>query len=207
VECSQKEGVLWKQMTHTPSDVDPGVYVLQISLTPTDSFPFPKLKLLPVLPDSSMIHRLTNTSTQQFNDSHFLSCTSTLMRFQKEIVHSHSQNMYILDSSSNSCHQQFTKRKKRVRSFPHVLSSVSLIPLVYFCNRSSTLPQTQRKILSTTKLFSTEPLTPLLTIVFFQISQKLSVFKKTRPSDPSPLPSLASSKSFSHFPVLNRHFP
>jgi hypothetical protein len=60
----------------------------------------------------------------------------------KEILHSHSQNVYILDSSSNSCHQQFTKRKKRVRSFPHVLSSLSLIPLVYFCNRSSTLPQT-----------------------------------------------------------------
>jgi hypothetical protein len=43
----------------------------------------------------------------------------------KEIFHSHSQNMYILDSSSNSCHQQFTKRKKRVRLFPHVLSSLS----------------------------------------------------------------------------------
>jgi hypothetical protein len=57
--CSQKEGALWKQTTHTPSDVDPGVYVLQIGLTPTDSFPFPKLKLLPALPDSSMIHRLT----------------------------------------------------------------------------------------------------------------------------------------------------
>jgi hypothetical protein len=124
----------------------------------------------------------------------------------KEIIHSHSQNMYILDSSSNSCHQQFTKRKKRVRSFPHVLSCLSLIPLVYFCNRSSTLPQTQRKILSVAKLFSTEPLTPLLTTVFFLFSQKLSVFK-TRPSDPSPLPSLASSRSFSHFPVPNRHFP
>jgi hypothetical protein len=82
--CSQKEGVLWKQTTHTPSDVDPGVYVLQIGLTPTDSFPFPKLKLLPALPDSSMIHRLTDASTQQFNDSHFLSCTSTLMRLQKK---------------------------------------------------------------------------------------------------------------------------
>jgi hypothetical protein len=165
--CSQKEGVLWKQTMHTPSDVDPGVYVLQISLTPTDSFPFPKLKLLPALPDSSMTHRLIDTLTPQFNDSHFLSCTSTLMRFQKkEILHSHSQNMYILDSSSNSCHQQFTKRKKRVRSFPHVLSSLSLIPLVYFCNRSSTLPQTQRKILSTAKLFSTELLTPLFTTVF-----------------------------------------
>jgi hypothetical protein len=82
--CSQKEGVLWKQTTHTPSDVDPGVYVLQIGLTPTDNFPFPKLKLLLVLLDSSMIHRLTDTSTQQFNDSHFLSCTSTLMQFQKK---------------------------------------------------------------------------------------------------------------------------
>jgi hypothetical protein len=133
--------------------VDPGVYVLQIGLTPADNFPFPKLKLLPTLPDSSMIHRLTDTSTQQFNDSHFLSCTSTLMRFQKEILHSHSQNVYILDSSSNSCHQQFTKRKKRVRSFPHVQSSLSLIPLVYFYNKSSTLPQMQRKkILSTAKL-------------------------------------------------------
>ncbi len=119
--------------------MDPGVYVLQVGLTTADSFPFPKLKLLPALSDSSMIHRLTDTSTQQFNDSHFLSWTSTLMRFQKEILHSHTQNMYILDSSRNSCHQQFTKRKKRVRSFPHVLSSLSLIPLVYFCNRSSTL--------------------------------------------------------------------
>ncbi len=82
--CSQKEGVLWKQTTHTPSDVDPSVYVLQIGLTPTDNFPFPKLKLLPALPDSLMIHRLTDTLTQQFNDSHFLSCTSSLMRFQKK---------------------------------------------------------------------------------------------------------------------------
>ncbi len=144
--------------------MDPGVYVLQIGLTPTDSFPFAKLKLLPALPDSLMIHRLTDTSTPQFNDSHFLSCTSTLMRFlKKTILHSHSQNMYIFDSSSNSCHQQFTKKKKRVRSFPHVPSSLSLIPFVYFCNRSSTLPQTQRKILSTAKLFSTQ----LLTFVFF----------------------------------------
>jgi len=175
--CSQKEGVLWKQTTHTPSDVDPGVYVLQIGLTPADSFPFPKLKLLPALLDSSMIHRLTDTSTQQFNDSHFLSCTSTLMRFQKEILHFHSQNMYILDSSSNSCHQQFTKRKKKVRSFPHVLSSLSLIPLVYFYNRSSTLPQMQRKILSIAKLFLIE----LLNTVFFSSPPKISVLKPVLP--------------------------
>jgi hypothetical protein len=92
-----------------------------------------------------MIHRLTCTSTQQFNDSHFLSCTSTLMRFQKEILHSHSQNMYIFHSSGHSCHQQFTKKKEEGPIIPHVLSSLSLIPLVYHYNRSSTLPQTQRK--------------------------------------------------------------
>jgi hypothetical protein len=82
--CSQKEGVLWKQTTHTPSDMDPGAYVLQIGFTPTYNFPSPKLKLLPALPDSSMIHRLTDTSTQQFDDSHFLSCASTLMRLLKK---------------------------------------------------------------------------------------------------------------------------
>jgi hypothetical protein len=125
----------------------------------TDNFPSPKLKLFPALPDSSMIHRLTNTSTQQFNDSLPIMCFHTDAT-SKEILHSHSQDMYILNNSSNSCHQQFTKRKKRVRSFPHVLSSLSLIPLVYFCNRSSTLHQTQREILSTAKLFSTELLTP-----------------------------------------------
>ncbi len=46
------------------SDADPGVYVLLIDPTPTDSFPFPKLKLLPALPDSSMIHRHINTTIQ-----------------------------------------------------------------------------------------------------------------------------------------------
>ncbi len=58
---------------------------------PLTSFHFQNSKLLTALPDSSMIHRLTNTSTQQLNDSHFLSCTSTLMRLQKEIFDSHSQ--------------------------------------------------------------------------------------------------------------------
>jgi hypothetical protein len=58
---------------------------------PLTTFLFQNSKLLTALPDSSMIHRLTNTSTQQFNDSHFLSCTSTLMRLQKENFDSHSQ--------------------------------------------------------------------------------------------------------------------
>jgi len=58
---------------------------------PLTTFLFQNSKLLTTLLDSSMIHRLTNTSTQQFNDSHFLSCTSTLMRLQKEIFDSHSQ--------------------------------------------------------------------------------------------------------------------
>jgi hypothetical protein len=176
------------------------------SLTPADSFPFPQLKLFPALPDFTMTHRLTDTSTQQFNDSHFLSCTFTLMRFQKPffiLIHricTSSTAQAILAISSSQ------PRKKRVRSFPHVLSSLSLIPLVYFCNRSSTLPQTHRKILSTAKLFSPQLLTPLLTTVFFQ-SPKNCPLSPTRPSDPSLPPSLASSKSFSHSPVPNRHSP
>ncbi len=83
-----KRRVLWKQTTHTPYDVDPGVYVLQIDLTPQTTF------------------------------------------------HLQNSNCFML----------------------------SLIPLVYFCNRSSTLPQTQRKILSTAKLFSTELLTPSFSV-------------------------------------------
>jgi len=58
---------------------------------PLTTFLFQNSKLFTALRDSSMIHKLTNTSTQQFNDSHFLSCTSTLMRLQKENFDFHSQ--------------------------------------------------------------------------------------------------------------------
>jgi hypothetical protein len=110
---------------------------------------------------------LNDSQTDRHIDTAIRRLTLPIMCFHidatfKEILHSHSQDMYILDSSSNSCHQQFTKRKKRVRSFPHVLSSLALIPLVYFCNRSSTLPQMQRKIRSTAKLFFAKLLTPSL---------------------------------------------
>jgi hypothetical protein len=123
-----------------------------------------------------MIHRLTDTSTQQFNDSHFLSCTSTLMRFQKEFfiliyricTSSTAQAILAINNSQ--------KNKKRVRSFPHVLSSLSLIPLVYLCNRSSTLARTQRKILSIAKLFSTELLL-LSTLLSSSLFQKISVMQ------------------------------
>jgi hypothetical protein len=100
-----------------------------------------------------------------------------------------------------------SQKKKRVRSFPHVPSSLSLIPLVYFCNRSSTLPQTQRKILNTAKLFSTQLFIPLLTSVFFWFPKNCPFPPKTRPSYPSLPPSLAPSRSFSHPPMPNRHSP
>jgi hypothetical protein len=128
--------------------VDPGVYVLLIDPTPTDSFPFPKLKLLPALPDSSMIHRMIDTSTQQFSDSNFL-------YFHTDAISKRNPSFFIHRICTSSTAQAILaisssqKEKKRVRSFPHVLSSLSLTPLVYFCNMSSTLPQTQRKILST----------------------------------------------------------
>jgi hypothetical protein len=51
--------------------------------------------------------------------------------------------------------------QKRVRRCLNILSLFSLIPLVYFCNRSSTMHQTQRKISSIAKLFSTKLLVPL----------------------------------------------
>ncbi len=35
------------------------------------------------LPDSLTIQRLTDTMTQQFNNTHFQSCISTLMQFQR----------------------------------------------------------------------------------------------------------------------------
>ncbi len=38
---------------------------------------------LPALPDSLTIQRLTDTMTQQFNNTHFRSCISTLMQFQR----------------------------------------------------------------------------------------------------------------------------
>ncbi len=162
-------------MTHTPSDADPGIYVLRIGLTPADSFPFPKLKLLPALPDYSMTHKQTDTSTQQFSNSHFLSCSSTLMQFQKKFL------IFIHRICTSSTAQAIlainsSQKKKRVRSFPHVLSSLSLIPLVYLCNRSSTLPHTQRKILSIAKLFSTELLL-LSTLLSSSPLQKLSVLR------------------------------
>jgi hypothetical protein len=69
-----------------------------------------------------------------------------------------------------------SQKKKKVRSFPHVLSSLSLIPLVYLCNRSSTLPHTQRKILSIAKLFSTELLL-LSTLLSSSLFQKISVMQ------------------------------
>jgi hypothetical protein len=143
--------------------VDPGVYVLQIGLTPTDSFPFPKLKLLPALPDSSMIHRLTDTSTQQFNDSHFLSCTSTLMRFQKKffiLIHR------ICTSSTAQAILAISSSQKERRGSD--CSPMYCPPSPHYC--------------------------------LLLISQKIVRFPKTRPSDPSLPPSLASSRSFSNSP-------
>jgi hypothetical protein len=81
--CSQKEGVLWKQTTHTPYDVDPGAYVLQIGLTPQTTFHLQNsncflLSLIPQWFTDWQTHRHSNSTT------HFLSCASTLMQLQKK---------------------------------------------------------------------------------------------------------------------------
>jgi hypothetical protein len=59
---------------------------------------------------SSTIQRLTNTTTQQWHNTHLLSYTSTLMRFkEKEALVSYSQNIHIPEGTSVSS-SKFTKK-------------------------------------------------------------------------------------------------
>jgi hypothetical protein len=100
----------------------------------------------------------------------------------KTILHSHSQNMYILDSSSNSCHQQFTTKKEEGPIVP----PCTVLPLP-----NSSCLSLQQELNSTSdatekfsiQLSSPSDYHPLLTNVFFQSPQKLSVL--SNPSFPS----------------------
>ncbi len=107
---------------------------------------------------SSTIQRLTDTTTQQWHNTHLLSYTSTLMRFkEKEALVSYSQNIHIPEGTSVSSNK-FTK--KEVWKFLGFLLLLCLAPQ-FFSNRSSTIRQTQRKITSIAKLPSIELLTML----------------------------------------------
>jgi hypothetical protein len=100
---AKKKRVLWKQTADTLSDVNPGVHVSQIDLTPTDTSTSPRLKLASCSPwflNDSKIDRHNDAAIQQHTSGH----ASLHWCNSKEILHSYSQNMYILESSSNSCH-------------------------------------------------------------------------------------------------------
>ncbi len=103
---------------------------------------------------SSTIQKLTDTTTQQWHNTHLLSyiphwCDSK----KKEALVSYSQNIHIPEGTSVSSNK-FIK-KKEVRKFLGFLLLLCLAPQ-FFCNRSSTIRQMQRKITSIAKLPSTE---------------------------------------------------
>jgi hypothetical protein len=111
-----------------------------------------------------MIHRRINTAIQWLT----LPILSYWMQFQKKksfILHI--QHMYILDSSSNSCHQQSTIRKEEGLIIPSCIA----LP---FPNSSCLLQQHElnstsdaaEKFSVPAKLLSTRLLIPLLTTVF-----------------------------------------
>jgi len=87
-----------------------------------------------------------------------------------------------------------TKKRRGSWWCLNILFSFSLIPLIHFCNRSSTTHQTQRKISSIAKLFS--PASQLSATHL----PKLSYSKQPFWSFFFSLP-LASSRSFSNSPV------
>jgi len=73
--------------------------------------------------------------------------------------------MYIFDSASRTSYQQFTKTKGDGQIILRVQSSLSPIPLVFFCNKSPTRPQTQRKKKNLSQLSSpSQQLLPLFSI-------------------------------------------
>jgi hypothetical protein len=90
--------------THALFCVDPDVHVLQIDLTLTD---LPRHLQSSSMPSwslrSSMIQRLSYTTTQQWHNTDLLSCTSTLMQLEKKGTRvSYSQHIYIPESTSVS---------------------------------------------------------------------------------------------------------
>jgi hypothetical protein len=105
---------------------------------------------------SSMIQRLTDSTTQQWHNTHLLFYTSTLMRFKisscilfREYRHPWRYKRFL---------QQIHKREIwKFLSFLLLLClSLSNSSPPSFYSRSSTIHQTQRKISSMTKLPSTE---------------------------------------------------
>jgi hypothetical protein len=100
---------------------------------------------LPALPDPLTIHRLTDPTTQQFNDTHFLSCISTLIQFQRN------SSLLIHRICTSSKAQAFLaiRSSHQKEESPKVAStycfSFSSIPFIQLSNKSSITPQTQRK--------------------------------------------------------------
>ncbi len=137
--------------------MDPDIHAPQIDPTPTGTSTSPRFELPSFSLWSSTTQRSTCTTTHQSHHVHLLSDTSTLMQCKKKILVSYSQAMYISENTSISLPFKSTKGKNwqflglAIFSAPLLNSS----PLS-FCNRSSTLHQTQRKISSTAKLPSTK---------------------------------------------------
>ncbi len=102
---------------------------------------------------SSIIQRLSDTTTQQWHNTHLMSYTSTLMQLKEK------ENLCILFTT-----HIHPRRYKHLFQQVHQKKSESslgfLLPLwlspLFFCNGSSTIRQTQRKITNTAKLPSTE---------------------------------------------------
>jgi len=79
--CSQKKRVLWKQTAHTLSDVNHGVHVPQIDLTPTDSPTSPRLKLA-----SCSSWFLNDSKIDRHNDAAIQQHTFLVMHLYTDVI-------------------------------------------------------------------------------------------------------------------------
>ncbi len=114
--------------------------------------------------------------------------------------------MYILDSASSSSYQQFTKTKGDGRIILRVQSSLSLIPLVYLCNKSPTRPLTQQKKISRPSSSSPQ-LLPLFSILSFPWKlQPSSIISPPFSMMASPTLAIIRSRHTSSLPIhCSRH--
>jgi len=156
--CNQKRRGSGNLTTHVLSSVDPGVHVLQIDLTPTDTSTSPKLV------HALLIFLILNDSkTDRHNNTAMTQHTSPVLYFHTDAIQrKRSSCILFTEYTHPRRYKRFLQQihKKEVWKFLGFLLLLCLAPQ-FFCNRSSTIRQTQRKITSTAKLPSTELLTML----------------------------------------------
>jgi hypothetical protein len=118
----QKERVQWKQTTHTPTDTDPDIDVLQIELTPANNLPCPPLRVShcpPWLLNNSQTVKHIHTATRQL--------TTPIMHF----------HTYAISKGKFDSHSQKTCTSSTARAILAISSSRKLKEMVGSFSESS----------------------------------------------------------------------